>query len=73
MNHYIVVSIEENKKYYSYVLKVSSSTNIVSALNIKGIMHANLFGSKKECERIATYWNMCYKTNGTYLYDNPSF
>lgn len=73
MNHYIVISIEENKKYYSYVIKVSSSTNIVNTLNIKGIIHANLLGSKKECERIATYWNSLYKANGTYLYDKPSF
>lgn len=73
MNHYIVVSIEENGKYYSYVLKVSKSTNLLGALDIKGIKVAHLCKTKKEGEHLAKYWNECYKANGTYLFDEPQF
>lgn len=70
---YIVVTVEENKKYYSYVIIVYESENLVRKLNIPNITHANLFHSKKRAKEVAQSWNDSYKANGTYMFDNPKF
>ena len=65
---FIAITIEEEKKYYAYVLSVSDCANLISKLDIKGILHANIFNTKKEANKIVEQWNQSYKTNGTYLY-----
>lgn len=72
-NTYIVVSIQEDGKNYAYVIKHHNSNNLTSALKIKGIKAANICDTKKEAEKTATYWNECYKKNGTYMFDEPQF
>ncbi len=72
-NFYIAVEIEENNKYYAYVLKVSSCDNLLSKLTIKNIKFANLQGTKKSAEYIVNDWNARHKANNRYLFDNPSF
>ncbi len=53
--------------YYADVLRVSSDSNILSALSaIGGLKSANAFPSKKQAEEVADLWNECYKRNGTY-------
>ena len=65
---------ENNPGYYAYVLKCSESDNIKSVLErIGGLLHANITPTKKQAAEIVTYWNACYKANGTYLFDNPAF
>lgn len=70
---YISVTVEENGKYYAYTVKVSESDNVLSKLKIKGIIHANIYGTKKKCEEVVDHWNECYKQNGTYMFDTPKF
>ena len=71
---YIAVTVEENEKYYSYVLPVNSTDNLLSKLTIKNIITANIFETKKRAKEIAQYWNACYKINGTYLFgDGPLY
>ena len=54
---------------YAAVLRVSSDSNIFSALSaIGGLKAANAFLSKKQAEETAAFWNDCYKRNGTYLF-----
>lgn len=72
-NSYIVVTVEENGKYYAYMIKHHNSNNLLSVLNIKGILHANICDTKKEAERIVEQWNESYKQNGTYMFDTPKF
>ena len=65
---YITVTVEENGKYYPYVIKVSENDNLQSKLNVKGLIHANIFPTKKKAYEICEFWRSCYKTNGTYLF-----
>jgi predicted ATPase len=70
---YIAVQIKENEKYYAYALKVSNMDNLLSKLEIKGVVSANFLGTKKHTEEVVKSWNDAYKANGTYLFDTPSF
>lgn len=66
---YFAVTIEENGKYYSYVVKISSSDNILAKLKIKGILHANIYPTKKQAAATVERWNAVYKANKRYLFE----
>lgn len=66
---YAAITINENFKYYSYAIRITSADNVLSKLAIKNILHANIFTTKKEAEEIVKLWNESYKKNGTYLFD----
>ena len=51
-NSYIAVTVSENGKYYSYMIKHHNSNNLLNIAKIKGILHANICYTKKEAERI---------------------
>lgn len=70
---YLAITIEENKKYYSYVLTVTSCDNLLSKLKIKNIITANICKTKKQAKELINHWNACYKANKNYLFDDPSF
>lgn len=72
-NSYAAVTVQEDGKYYSYVVKINESDNALSRLSINGIIHANIYTTKKKAENTAAFWNECYKTNGTYLFSTPAF
>ena len=72
-NSYIAVTVSENGKYYSYMIKHHNSNNLLNIAKIKGILHANICDTKKEAERIVEQWNESYKQNGTYMFDTPQF
>ena len=71
--HYIAAQIEENGKFYAYVIKTSGGTNLLVTLDVPGIVAANICPTRKRAREIATYWNNCFKNNGTYLFDEPKF
>lgn len=70
---YFAVTVEENGKYYAYLVKISSLDNVLSKLKIKGILWANICPTKKQAAATVKAWNATYKANGTYLFDNPIF
>lgn len=77
-NHYLVVTTTEIKegkeKHYSYMMKVPGSNNVWSMLkSIPNIVSANICDTKKAAGQLVEHWNDCYKKNGTYLFDSPSF
>jgi hypothetical protein len=73
-NYYFAVTVTENKKHYSYVVKTTESANLCAVFErIKGLQSANICPTKKAACELAAYWNECYKNNGTYLFDSPSF
>lgn len=67
--YYILVTIMENDKYYSYVLKVPESQNLLSALKIKNILTANIYPTKRQAQADAAFNNNIYRKNGAYLFD----
>lgn len=70
---YFAVTIEENSKYYSYVVKVAPSDNVISKLEIPGVLYANIFPTKKQASATVEYWNRMHKINNKYLFDTPAF
>ena len=72
-NLYIAITVSENRKYYSYMIKHNNSNNLLNVAKIKGILFANICDTKKEAERIVEQWNESYKQNGTYMFDTPQF
>lgn len=72
-NSYIAVTVSENEKYYSYMIKHHNSNNLLNVAKIKGILSANICDTKKEAERIVKQWNESYKQNETYMFDTPQF
>ena len=72
-NSYLAVTVEENGKYYAYMIKHHNSNNLLSVLKIKGILHANICDTKKEATKIVQEWNEGYKQNGTYMFDTLIF
>jgi hypothetical protein len=71
--YYIAVTIKENEKYYSYVLPVYESDNLLSKLKIKNIYTAMICSTKKSAREIVTAWNDTYKYNKRFLFDDPAF
>lgn len=67
-NSFVAVSVQEDGKYYAYMVKISESDNALSRLAIKGIVHANIFTTKKKAEEAVDCWNECYRINGTYMF-----
>lgn len=72
-NLYIAITVSENRKYYSYMIKHNNSNNLLNVAKIKGILSANICDTKKEAERIVEQWNESYKQNGTYMFETPKF
>ena len=72
-NNYIAIQVCENGKYYAYVLKVRQSDNLKQILNKRTLYSANICATKIEAETITRYWNECFKSNGTYMFDTPQF
>jgi hypothetical protein len=67
--YYIAVTIEENKKYYSYVIKVNTQENLLSKLKIKNIVTATITQTKQKAENLVNLWNIIAKNNKQYLFD----
>ena len=70
---HFAVTVEENGKFYAYLVKISPSDNVLSKLKIKGILHANIYPTKKQAATTVEQWNAVYKANGTYLFNHPGF
>lgn len=67
-NSYLVISFEENGKFYAIAKKWNNSNNLVSLFSEKKVLTANICDSKKEAEIIADAWNNQYKENGNYAF-----
>lgn len=68
MYTYLVVTICENEKYYSYVIKHNNNNNLLKTLNIKNLLHVNAFNSMKQAKETCERWNAAYKFNNQYLF-----
>jgi hypothetical protein len=68
-NTFIVVTICENDKYYSYVIKHHNNNNLLSTLKIKNIINATVFDTLKKAKETVNRWNATYYANGKSLFD----
>ena len=68
--YYIAVTEQdENGKNYAYAIPITSSDNILCKLENRNFLHANIFITRKETEKVVKFWNESYKNNGTYMFD----
>lgn len=67
-NFYMAVQINENEKFYAYIIKANESDNLLSKLEVENIMAANICDTKKRAKELVTLWNESFKNNGTYLF-----
>lgn len=67
---YAAVTVEENNKYYSYVIPFSSGDNALYKLAVKGILHANIYKTRKDAAEVVTCWNNAHKANGDFMFDS---
>lgn len=73
-NFYYALTVSENGKNYSYVLKVKASTNLWAILKChKNLTIVHQCDSKKKAVELVNFWNESYKANGTYMFDEPNF
>ena len=70
--HYIAVTIEENGKFYSYVLPVSGNVNLIAAFKINGIINATICSTRERAADIVKAWNDTHKRNGSFLFDTAT-
>ena len=68
-NYYILITVMENDKYYSYVLKVPETQNLLSTLKIKNIISATIYPTKRQAASDAIFNNNIYKKNNAFLFD----
>ena len=68
MNFYIAVQIQENGKFYAYMIRCTPSDNLLSKLKIRGIIAANIMPTKKAARATVAAWNDSFKSNGTYMF-----
>ncbi len=68
-NFYIAITIEENQKYYSYVIKANDQENLLSKLKVKNIVTATLTATKQKAENLVNFCNILHKRNNQYLFD----
>ncbi len=84
-NFYIAVTVKQDRNYsvltdrtnqepdpgyYAYVVKCTEEDNLRSVLDrIGGLIHANIYPTRKKAVAVVEFWNAGYKANGTYLFD----
>ena len=66
---YIAITIQENEKYYSYVIKVNSRENILPKLEIKNIVTATVTATKKRGRKPCKLMEYNRKKNNQYLFN----
>ena len=74
MKTYAAITVQdEAKRLYAYIVPINESDNALSKLDIKGILHANIYTTKKKAAEVVEHWNECYRHNGTYMFPYPLF
>ena len=67
------VTVEKDFKYYAYVIPFSENDNALYKLTVPGVLHANIFGTRKAAKEVVESWNASYRANKIYLFDTPNF
>lgn len=71
---WLAVTVTENGKNYAYAVSAFGSDNLCSVLGrISGLECAHICTSKKNASDLATFWNDCFKANGSYMFSSVPF
>lgn len=65
---YITYSRRTDEGIYADVLRVNENIELTGALDIPGIVYANICRTKKAAYDMAMVWNDAYRKNGTYAF-----
>lgn len=68
-NQWIVVEIKEGTKFYAHIIRVTENDNLLSKLDIDGIVTANMYTTKKKAESITRKLRAIYKSKDCYMFD----
>ena len=68
---YIVIQIEENKKYYAFAETIRTGENLKPFIERYNAKIFHLCESRKEAESLALRWNAIAKANNQYLFNEP--
>lgn len=68
---YIVIQIEENKKYYTFADAIRTGENLKPFIERYNAKFFHLCESRKDAETLAAQWNAIAKANGQYLFNEP--
>jgi hypothetical protein len=68
-NTYMIATIKENEKYYSYVIKHHNSNDLLhETQRIKNLHNMTICDTRKEALTVCEDWNETYKANGTHMF-----
>lgn len=71
---WLAVTVTKDGKNYAYAWPVFGSENLVSVLSrFSGLASANICATKKGAAELVTFWNECYKANGSYMFAGGPF
>ena len=62
---YYAATREQNGKNYAFVIKASNGDNLISLFARQEAKQVHACATKKDAEKLADFWNECYKKNGT--------
>jgi hypothetical protein len=71
-NIYIAVQMEDDGKFYAYVVKTTDNVNLLSVTTINNVISANIL-NKEKAYKVVEMWNEQFKQNGIYMFSSPSF
>ena len=66
---YFACSKTENNKHYAWMLRVPESANIIGRIKPDTPDIVQPCPTKRDAERVVTYWNASYIANGTHLFE----
>ena len=66
--YYIAVTEKHDNKHIAYVIKATSSDNLLSKLSNPHLIYASAYDTLKKAGEVAEMWNQSYRDNGTYLF-----
>lgn len=69
-NTYMIATVKENGKYYSYVIVHHNGVNVLAEVKrIKNIFNLTICDTLREARELVEKWTKVYKENGEYMFD----
>lgn len=63
---YVVITTNtEELGNYAFAKKLDNHSDLIGQLKHTGVVNVHLCESKKEASKLAAFWNICFKENGS--------
>lgn len=70
-NFYLAATVKKDGMYYSHIIIVGESDNLLSVLKRYGnLRNAIICPTKKRAVELVNIWNDSYRNNGTHMFDS---